>query len=67
MPDQLSTLYGDLLQGSYDCVDRVIVVRENIVAGEKPKNQQHPDRSSPGGAYEGRACNIVTKCLWGTF
>jgi hypothetical protein len=20
MPDQLSTLYGDLLQGSYDCV-----------------------------------------------
>ena len=25
MPDQLSTLYGDLLQGSYDCVDRVIL------------------------------------------
>jgi hypothetical protein len=25
MPDQLSILYGDLLQGSYDCVDRVIL------------------------------------------
>ena len=25
MPDQLSTLYGDLLEGSYDCVDRVIL------------------------------------------
>jgi len=25
MADQLSTLYGDLLQGSYDCVDRVIL------------------------------------------
>jgi hypothetical protein len=25
MPDQLSTLYGDLLKGSYDCVDRVIM------------------------------------------
>jgi len=22
MPDQLSTLYSDLLEGSYDCVDR---------------------------------------------
>jgi hypothetical protein len=25
MADQLSTLYGDLLQDSYDCVDRVIL------------------------------------------
>jgi hypothetical protein len=25
MPDQLSTLYGDLLEGSYDCVDRVVL------------------------------------------
>jgi hypothetical protein len=25
MADQLSTLYGDLLEGSYDCVDRVIL------------------------------------------
>lgn len=25
MPDQLSNLYGDLLEGSYDCVDRVIL------------------------------------------
>jgi hypothetical protein len=25
MPDQLSTLYSDLLEGSYDCVDRVIL------------------------------------------
>src|SRR5258708_16836230 len=25
MPEQLSTLYGDLLKGSYDCVDRVIL------------------------------------------
>ena len=25
MPDQLSTLYGELLEGSYDCVDRVVL------------------------------------------
>lgn len=25
MPDQLSTLYSDLLKGSYDCVDRVVL------------------------------------------
>src|SRR6204780_2725633 len=25
MPDPLSTLYGDLLEGSYDCVDRVVL------------------------------------------
>ena len=25
MPDQLSALYSDLLEGSYDCVDRVIL------------------------------------------
>jgi hypothetical protein len=25
MADQLSTLYGDLLEGSYDCVDRVVL------------------------------------------
>src|ERR1700692_203561 len=25
MPDQLSTLYSDLLSGSYDCVDRVVL------------------------------------------
>jgi hypothetical protein len=25
MPDQLSTLYRDLLEGSYDCVDRVVL------------------------------------------
>ena len=25
MPDQLSTIYSDLLEGSYDCVDRVIL------------------------------------------
>ena len=25
MPDQLSTLYGDLLEGTYDCVDRVVL------------------------------------------
>jgi len=25
MPDQISTLYGDLLESSYDCVDRVIL------------------------------------------
>ncbi len=25
MPDQLSTLYSDLLEGSYDCVDRVVL------------------------------------------
>jgi len=25
MPDQLSALYGDLLDGSYDCVDRVVL------------------------------------------
>jgi hypothetical protein len=25
MPDQLSTLYSDLVEGSYDCVDRVIL------------------------------------------
>jgi len=25
MPDQVSTLYSDLLEGSYDCVDRVVL------------------------------------------
>jgi hypothetical protein len=25
MPDQLSALYNDLLEGGYDCVDRVIL------------------------------------------
>ena len=25
MPDQLSTLYSDLLEGSYDCADRVVL------------------------------------------
>ena len=25
MPDQMSSLYGDLLNGSYDCVDRIIL------------------------------------------
>src|ERR1017187_6460287 len=25
MPDQLSTLYSDLLEGSYDCVDRIVL------------------------------------------
>jgi hypothetical protein len=25
MPDQLSALYGDLLEGGYDCVDRVVL------------------------------------------
>jgi hypothetical protein len=25
MPDELSTLYSDLLEGSYDCVDRIIL------------------------------------------
>ena len=25
MPDQLSILYRDLVEGSYDCVDRVIL------------------------------------------
>jgi hypothetical protein len=25
MPDQLSTIYSDLLEGSYDCVDRVVL------------------------------------------
>jgi len=25
MPDQLSTLYNDVLEGSYDCVDRVVL------------------------------------------
>jgi hypothetical protein len=25
MPDQLSTLYSDLIEGSYDCVDRVVL------------------------------------------
>jgi hypothetical protein len=25
MPDQLSTLYSSLLEGSYDCVDRVVL------------------------------------------
>ena len=25
MPDQLSTLYSGLLEGSYDCVDRVVL------------------------------------------
>jgi hypothetical protein len=25
MPDQLSSLYGGLLDGSYDCVDRVVL------------------------------------------
>ena len=25
MADQLSTLYSDLLEGSYDCVDRVVL------------------------------------------
>jgi hypothetical protein len=25
MPDQLSTLYRDLLEGSYDCVDRIVL------------------------------------------
>ena len=25
MPEQLSTLYSDLLDGSYDCVDRIIL------------------------------------------
>ena len=25
MPDQLSALYSDLLEGSYDCVDRVVL------------------------------------------
>src|SRR6266581_4803399 len=25
MPDQLSALYGELLEGSYDCVDRVVL------------------------------------------
>ena len=25
MPDELSTLYSDLLEGSYDCVDRIFL------------------------------------------
>lgn len=25
MPDQLSALYNDLLEGSYDCVDRLVL------------------------------------------
>ena len=25
MPDQLSTLYRDLVEGSYDCVDRIVL------------------------------------------
>ena len=25
MPDQLSALYSDFLEGSYDCVDRVVL------------------------------------------
>ena len=25
MPDELSSLYSDLLDGSYDCVDRIIL------------------------------------------
>jgi hypothetical protein len=25
MPDQFSALYQDLLEGSYDCVDRVVL------------------------------------------
>lgn len=25
MPDELSNRYGDLLSGSYDCVDRVVL------------------------------------------
>ena len=24
MPDQLSSLYGEFLEGGYDCVDRVV-------------------------------------------
>jgi hypothetical protein len=40
-----------------------LVVRENEIAGEEPKNQQHPDRRSLVRAYEDKAYNIVTWCL----
>jgi hypothetical protein len=39
------------------------VVRENDIAGEEPKNQQHPDRLSLMGSYRYKACNIVTGAL----
>jgi hypothetical protein len=39
------------------------VVRENDIAGEEPKNQQHPDRLSLMGSYQYKACNIVTGAL----
>jgi hypothetical protein len=39
------------------------VVRENDIAGEETKNQQHPDRLSLMGSYQYKACNIVTGAL----
>jgi hypothetical protein len=29
MPDERSNLYSDLLEGSYDCVDRIILTRHS--------------------------------------
>jgi hypothetical protein len=40
-----------------------IVVRENDIAGEEPKNQQQPDRPSLMGSYQYKVCNIVTAAL----
>jgi hypothetical protein len=36
------------------------VLRENDIAGEKPKNQQHTDRRFTMGVQEEQACSIVT-------
>jgi hypothetical protein len=40
-----------------------IVARENDIAGEGPKNQQHPDRHSLVRTYKDKARNIVTSPL----
>jgi hypothetical protein len=40
------------------------VVRENVIAGEEPKNQQHPERSSLTGAYEDEACVTLLHGFW---
>jgi hypothetical protein len=48
---ELFYVFGRVLQAT-------VVVRENVIPGEEPKNQQHPDRSSLAGGYEHKACNI---------
>jgi hypothetical protein len=39
------------------------VVRENVIAGEKPTNQQHPDRRSPMEHTEARHVTLLQSAL----